>query len=90
MAQENYSINSSFGRNVMPQSANTSSKEQGTNLFEKTAEILDSITGFVDKYENVFNGDVQNEINLISRQAMLIGMSLKAGDTTVRNFDMNM
>ena len=42
----------------------------------------------LNKYENVFSGNVENQINMYSRQAMIIGMNLKAAEPK-RNFDVN-
>ena len=86
MAQ-NYNINSSFGFNVMPKNAGTAGQNAEAELFE-TASVQES-NNFFDKYENVFNGNVEQEINLYSRQMMIIGMNLKAADTTKRNFDIS-
>ena len=41
------------------------------------------------KYEDVFNGNVEKEIGMYSRKAMIVGMNLKASDKNIRNFDMN-
>jgi len=85
MAQ-NYNINSSFGFNVMPRNAGASGQNAEADLFE-TASVQES-NNFFDKYEKVFNGDVENEINLYYRQMMIVGMNLKASDNTIRSFDM--
>jgi Ca2+-transporting ATPase len=42
----------------------------------------------IAKNENVFNGDVEREIGMYSRQAMIVGMNLKAAEER-RRFDMN-
>ena len=86
---ENYSLNSRFGLNVSSQGANNQ-QAQKTNidLSKNVGDMLDSMTSYVAKYENVFNGDVAREINMYSRQAMIVGMNLKAADTK-RSFDMN-
>ncbi|MBR3605568.1 MAG: hypothetical protein IKL52_06035 [Candidatus Gastranaerophilales bacterium] len=86
---ENYSLNSRFGLNVSQQGAKTQ-QVQKTNidLSKTAADLFDSMTGYVAKYENVFNGDVEREIGMYSRQAMIVGMNLKAGEEK-RHFDMN-
>ena len=38
---------------------------------------------------DTFNGKVAKEIGMYSRQAMIVGMNLKASDKNIRNFDMN-
>ena len=88
MAQ-NYNLNSSFGLNITGGANRTSSQIQVESLAEKASSLFDSMTSYVDKYENVFSGDVEKEINMYSRQAMIIGMNLKASDNTVRRFDTN-
>lgn len=87
MAQ-NYNINSSFGLNVKKQNA-----KQGIlpkiDIETAGGNLFGPIGKFVDKYENVLSGDVNKEINMYSRQAMIVSMNLKASDKNVRKFDMN-
>ena len=86
---ENYSLNSSFGFNVTSKGAkNQPAQQTSTNLSQSVGNLFDSMTSYVSKYENVFNGDVEREINMYSRQAMIVGMNLKAGETK-RQFDVN-
>ena len=87
---ENYSLNSRFGLNVSPHGAKSQQQAQKTNvdLTQNISDILDSMTSYVAKYEDVFNGNVEREINMYSRQAMIISMNLKAGNVK-RNFDLN-
>lgn len=87
---ENYSLNSRFGLNVSSQGAKQQQQTQKTeiDIAKSIGDFLDSTTSYVAKYENVFNGGVEKEINMYSRQAMIISMNLKAGNTK-RNFDMN-
>lgn len=87
MAQ-NYNLNSSFGLNVTS-GAKTNAETQHVDIAQRAANLFDSMTSYVDKYENVFTGDVEKEINMYSRQAMIVGMNLKAADKTIRKFDMN-
>ena len=85
---QNYNLNSSFGMNVTgSNSANVQKKPAETN--QKQGGLFDSMTNYIDKYENVFTGDVEKEINMYSRQMMIVGMNLKAADKTIRKFDMN-
>ena len=86
---ENYSLNSRFGLNVSSQGAkNKQAQQAGVDLSRNVGNLFDSMTSYVSKYENVFNGDVEREINMYSRQAMIVGMNLKAGETK-RQFDVN-
>lgn len=87
---ENYSLNSRFGFNVSQQGAKTQQQVQKTNidLSKTAADLFDSMTSYVAKYENVFNGDVEREIGMYSRQSMIVGMNLKAAEEK-RKFDMN-
>jgi len=86
---QNYNLNSSFGFNVTGGNGSASIQKQAPELLQKTAELFDSMTNYVDKYENVFSGDVEKEINMYSRQMMIVGMNLKAADKNIRKFDMN-
>jgi hypothetical protein len=86
---ENYSLNSRFGLNVSSQGAkNKQAQQANVELSKNVGNLFDSMTNYVSKYENVFNGDVEREINMYSRQAMIVGMNLKAGETR-RQFDVN-
>ncbi|MBQ7286554.1 MAG: hypothetical protein IJW73_02205 [Candidatus Gastranaerophilales bacterium] len=86
---ENYSLNSRFGLNVSSQGAkNKQAQQTHVELSQQVGNLFDSMTSYVSKYENVFNGDVEREINMYSRQAMIVGMNLKAGETK-RQFDVN-
>ena len=87
MAQ-NYNLNSSFGLNVTSGNAKAPVQKQA-EATNKDANLFDPVGNYVDKYENVFSGDVEKEINMYSRQMMIVGMSMKAADTTIRKFDMN-
>ena len=87
---ENYSLNSRFGLNVSSQGAKNKQAQQAhVELSQQVGNLFDSMTSYVSKYENVFNGDVEREINMYSRQALIVGMNLKAGETK-RQFDVNM
>ena len=89
MAQ-NYHLNSNFGFNVTPQGVSSQAPNQQEQKEEaKKPTIFDSVNSFFEKNEGVFSGDVEKEINMYSRQAMIIGMNLKASDKNVRRFDMN-
>lgn len=86
---ENYSLNSRFGLNVSLQGAkNQQAQKTNIDISKNVGDLFDSMTGYVAKYENVFNGDVEREINMYARQAMIVGMNLKAGETK-RQFDIN-
>ncbi len=86
---ENYNLGSKFGLNVSSKGNKLQSAEVKKAETEKTApNLFDSMTGYVAKYENVFNGEVAEEINMYSRQAMIVGMNLKAAEQK-RSFDMN-
>ena len=86
---ENYSLNSKFGLNVSSQSAKPQqAPKTEINITKNVSDILDSMTEYVSKYENVFNGEVEREINMYSRQAMIVGMNLRAGEAK-HQFDLN-
>ena len=86
---ENYSLNSKFGYNVTPNKGKVNApKNPAKEVQENIVNLFDNMTGYVQKYENVFTGDVEREINMYERQAMIVGMNLRAGEVK-RNFDMN-
>ncbi|MBR2068700.1 MAG: hypothetical protein IJ877_02950 [Candidatus Gastranaerophilales bacterium] len=86
---QNYNLNSTFGLNVTGNGSRGSAQKQNIDLVQNAANLFDSMTNYVDKYENVFTGDVEKEINMYSRQMMIVGMNLKAADKTIRKFDMS-
>ena len=87
---ENYSLNSKFGLNVSTANAKNREVQQTANVesSKNAHDLFDSMTNFVSKYEDVFNGTVEKQINMYSRQAMIVGMNLRAGETK-REFDVN-
>lgn len=86
---ENYSLNAGFGFNVSSKEAKTrTAPKVEVDLAQNVSDMFDKMTGYVAKYENVFNGDVEKEINMYSRQSMIVAMNLKAGNER-RQFDMN-
>ena len=88
MAQ-NYNLNSSFGFNITGGKTPQTVKKQQVEPEKKPVNFLDSVMNYVDENESVLNGDVQKEINMYSRQMMIVGMNLKASDKNIRRFDMN-
>ncbi len=84
---ENYSLNSKFGLNIKTQHANQPDKK--VDLIKQTENLFAPLDNFFSKNEQVFNGNVEKEINMYSRQAMIVGMNLKASDNNIRRFDMN-
>jgi len=85
---QNYNLNSNFGFNVTG-GAKKTLQTQSAEFIQKASNLFDSATNYIDKYENVFSGDVEKEINMYSRQMMIVGMNLKAADNNIRKFDMN-
>lgn len=85
---ENYSLSSRFGLNVSSQGAQTKQQNPETGISKNVGDFIDSMTSYVSEYENVFNGNVEKEINMYSRQAMIVGMNLRAGEVK-RQFDVN-
>ena len=87
---ENYSLNNGFGFNISKSVINKNNVKQAVeNINESVGSLFDNMTGFVDKYENVFNGEVEREINMYTRQSMIVGMSLRAEAERRHGFDMN-
>ena len=87
---ENYNLNSGFGFNIQKPAVNPNGVKQETqNTENRAGNLIDSVTGYVAKYENVFNGEVEKETNMYIRQLMIVGMGLRAEDSKKHNFDMN-
>ncbi len=88
---ENYNLGSKFGFNVaQPKTGGANgSAPKKVDISESVNNFIDSMTSYVDKYEDVFNGNVAKEIGMYSRQAMIVGMNLKASDKNLHSFDMN-
>lgn len=88
---QNYNLNNNFGFNIIKkEGANQASIQQAVQNINQTAtDLFDNITGYVAKYENVFNGEVEEETNMYMRQSMMIGMNMRAEDNKRPNFDMN-
>ncbi|MBE7707174.1 MAG: hypothetical protein E7Z88_00545 [Cyanobacteria bacterium SIG27] len=85
---ENYSLNSKFGFNVTKNTQNQQAQQTNVETNKNIGDLFASMTNFVSKYDDVFSGKVEHEINMYSRQAMIVGMNLKASETK-RSFDMN-
>lgn len=88
---QNYNLNSSFGFNVTQQRTKQQAKPETTpkvNLETTIGNLFDSITSFSPDKEKVYNGDVEKQINMYSRQAMIVGMNLRNAEVK-RHFDMN-
>ena len=85
---ENYSLNSRFGLNVTKGTQNQQAQQTNIEPEKNIGNLFDSMINFSSKYDDVFNGKVEHEINMYSRQAMIVGMNLRAGEEK-RNFDMN-
>lgn len=86
---ENYSLNSKFGFNVIPKGGNSSNAQQESTKEEKlSSDLFELSNNFFNKFEDVSSGKVEHQINMYSRQAMIIGMNLKAAEQK-RNFDVN-
>ncbi len=83
---ENYSLNSQFGLNVAKGALGASSK--AAKNVQSSNNFFESIKNLSEKYENVFNGNVEKEINMYSRQAMIVAMDLNAAETK-HKFDTN-
>lgn len=87
---ENYNLGSKFGFNVaQPKTGGQSLAPKKIDVGDAVGNFIDSMTSYVDKYEDVFNGNVAKEIGMYSRQMMIVGMNLKSDDKNIRNFDMN-
>ena len=85
---ENYSLNSRFGLNVSQKAQSQQASLSNAEATKNTEDLFASMINFTSKYDDVFSGKIEHEINMYSRQAMIVGMNLKAGETK-RSFDMN-
>ena len=87
---ENYSLNHNFGFNIAKNNVNKNIVNKAVqNIDEAVVNLFDNMTNYVAKYENVFNGDVEKEINMYTRQSMIVGMSLRAESERKPDFDVN-
>ena len=87
---ENYSLGSRFGLNVFKQNTNSANAQQSeASLLKTVGDIVDSMTSYVAKHEDVFSGEVEKEIGMYSRQSMIVSMNMKAVDSNKHRFDMN-
>ena len=87
---QNYNLNSTFGLDVTPRSPKQPKPEvkQKTNIESTLGNLFDSFTSFSPEAEKVYTGDVEKQINMYSRQAMIVGMNLRNAETK-RHFDVN-
>ena len=87
---ESYSLNSNFGFNVSKNNINSNIIKHAVNDIDETVgNLFDDMTSYVAKYEKVFNGEIESETNMFIRQAMIVGLNLRAEDKTKNNFDIN-
>ncbi len=87
---ENYSLTNGFGFNISRKAVNVNDVKQAVqNIDESVGNLFDNMTNYVAKYENVFNGEVEKEINMYIRQSMIVGMSLRAESERKPDFDIN-
>ncbi len=86
---QNYNLNSTFGMNVSSRNTRVKpEKTQKTNIESTIGDLLDNFVSFSPETEKVYNGDVEKQINMYSRQAMIVGMNLRNAEVK-RNFDVN-
>ena len=87
---QNYNLNSTFGLNVTPRNPQQQKPEvkQKTNIESTIGNLFDSFTSFSPEAEKVYTGDVEKQINMYSRQAMIVGMNLRNAEEK-RHFDVN-
>lgn len=85
---QNYNLNSTFGLNVAQQRTKQAKPEvtKKINIETTIGNLFDSITSFSPDKEKVYNGDVEKQINMYSRQAMIVGMNLRNAEVK-RHFD---
>jgi len=88
---ENYNLNNNnFGLNVAKKGIVPNDIQQTVgNINDSVINLFESMTNYVAKYENVFNGEVEQETNMYIRQSMLVGMSLRAEEGKGSRFDTN-
>lgn len=86
---ENYSLGSKFGFNVTGQPAKQAKTGAQAEAMVNANSIFSPVDNFFAKYEDVLNGNIDHDINMYSRQSMIIGMNLRASDGNIHRFDMN-
>ncbi len=86
---QNYNLNSTFGMNVTSRNARVKPEStQKTNLESSISNLFDNFVSYSPEAEKVYNGDVEKQINMYSRQAMIVGMNLRNAQVK-RSFDVN-
>lgn len=86
---ENYNFSSRFGLNVTNKGANKIAQSGHVEAQVDAQSLFSPVDNFFEKYESVLNGDVQHDVNMYSRQNMIIAMNLKASDGNIRKFDVS-
>ena len=84
MAQ-NYNLNPNFGLNVTHQAGHKTTEI--SPAAQRISSMFEDVDSAINKYDSVFSGDVEKQISMYSRQAMIVGMNLRAADSNVRKFD---
>ena len=78
----------SFGFNVIPENRQKTAEAAVNTVESAISGLWEPILGYLKENENVFSGEVMTEIDKISNQTILLGMTLNqdAPKTTI-NFE---
>jgi len=70
----------SFGFNVIPENRQKTMEAAAGSVENAISGMWEPILGYLKENENVFSGEVLNEIDKINNQTMRLGMTLNAGE----------
>ena len=68
----------SFGLNVIPENQQKTAEAAANSVESAISGLWEPILGYLKENENVFSGEVLNEIDKINNQAMRLGMTLNS------------
>ena len=68
----------SFGLNVIPESQQKTVEAAASSVESAISGLWEPILGYLKENENVFSGEVLNEIDKINNQTMRLGMTLNS------------
>ncbi len=78
----------SFGYNVIPETKQRSVEQAAESVESAISGLWEPILGYLKENENVFSGEVMDEIDRINGQTMRLGMTLNQGNTrTTINYE---
>lgn len=87
---ESYNLKSSFGFNVQPRGTQTSNAQSAESISNQAVKDIFGVNKYLTDNEDVFNGNVEHQIDLYTRQSMIIGMNLRNAQGPKRKLDVSL